>query len=105
MFWIGLLAFALHFVPVQQQVDFTALAPCTSTYAYCVTTTAPVGGMLPIGTPVTVSIQSGTGFTQQAAVVSGYVIWQQPIRPPAYLISWNGGYVWVMLQREGFQTQ
>ena len=104
MFWLVLLSALLHFAPVQQQVDFTQLAPCTGTYAYCVTTSDPVGGMLAIGTPVTVQVQTGAGFTQQAAVVSGYVIWQQPIRPPAYLISWNGGYVWVMLQQGGFQV-
>jgi len=105
MFWLFLLSSLLLFAPAEQ-VDFTGLANCADprTTVYCITATDPVGGMVAVGTPVTLPILRAEGMMQQSAVVSGYVIWRQPIRPPAYVISWDGGLTWVMLPREQFSV-
>jgi hypothetical protein len=102
MLWL-MIVIGLLLAPVQQ-VDFTGLANCADprTTAFCITTTDPVGGMVAVGTPVMVPILRGASQMQQSAVVSGYVIWRQPIRPPAYVISWDGGLTWVMLPRDQF---
>lgn len=104
MLWLMILIGFL-FAPVGQ-VDLTGLANCADprTTNYCITSADPVGGMLPAGTAVTLPILRGATVEQQAAVVSGYILWRQPIRPPAYVLSWDGGLTWVILPREQFSA-
>lgn len=76
---------------------------------YDVVTTPPVEGMLALGTAFTAEIMNaGTGQMQgRAARIEAYVIWNQPIRPPGYIVYLRDGCAceWFIWDRATIDAQ
>lgn len=68
---------------------------------YDLMTTAPVPGMAAIGETRTFCIIGGNGQRQPyTAVITHYVVWNQPVRPPEYRIEIQGMGWWFIVNRE-----
>lgn len=69
---------------------------------YDLVTVPPVSGMVSIGETRTFCVlNTGNGQRQTyTAIITNYVVWNQPIRPPEYRIEIMGMGWWFIVNRE-----
>jgi hypothetical protein len=71
---------------------------------YTLTKTAPVQDMLPISQLITMNVYdaSGGGLVQKqvSVLITDYVIWQNPVRPPEYRLEIVGTSLWFIVNRQ-----
>lgn len=76
---------------------------------YDVVTTAPVDGMLALGTAFTAQVLDLRvgAMVGRLAVIESYVIWNQPIRPPGYIVYLRDGCAceWFIWDRATIDAQ